>query len=51
MATKARRTKSVPPLLKHLQKHFGSDPGTLPVVERQFGSHDRPNIHLALEQM
>jgi AAA+ superfamily predicted ATPase len=34
-----------------LQKHFGAAPAELPVVEQQFGLHERPNLHLALEEM
>jgi len=45
------RAKRVPPVLQRLRKHFGVDPGTLPVVERQFAPYERPNLHLAIEQM
>src|SRR5437870_4047664 len=46
-----KRTKAAPVLLRRLQKHFAAEPATLPVVEQQFGLHERPNLHLALEEM
>ncbi|MCI0637964.1 MAG: AAA family ATPase [Gemmataceae bacterium] len=46
-----KRPKSAPVLLRRLHKHFSADPAALPVVEQQFGLHDRPNLHLALEEM
>lgn len=33
-----------------LRSHFGKDPSKLPVVEGQFGFHERPNLHLAIER-
>lgn len=52
MPGKARKTRrSAPPLLNRLRKHFGGDPAELPVVELQFQMHDRPNLHLAIEEL
>jgi cell division protease FtsH len=34
-----------------LRKHFGKDPSKLPVVEQMFGFHERPNLHLAVEEL
>jgi cell division protease FtsH len=52
MPTKTRkRVKNIPPLLKRLRKHFAADPAALPVVERQFDAYERPNLHLAIEEM
>ncbi len=51
MAGKARRKQKVRTLLRCLRKHFGCDPAELPVVEQQFGLHERPNLHLAIEEM
>jgi hypothetical protein len=38
-------------MLRLLQKHFGADPSTLPVVEHQVATHNRPNLHLAVEEL
>ena len=46
-----KASSSLPILLRRLRKHFGADPGSLPVVEQQFGLHDRPNLHLAIEEI
>jgi cell division protease FtsH len=52
MANKTRKkAKSSPVLLRRLRKHFDAEPAELPVVEQQFGFHDRPNLHLAIEEM
>lgn len=40
---------SKPVLLRKLERHFGEDPATLPVVEQQFATYERPNLHLAIE--
>src|SRR5687767_2941670 len=34
-----------------LRAHFGKDPSKLPVVETLFGFHERPNLHLALQDL
>ena len=46
-----KKRKNSPVLLRRLCKHFGSDPADLPVVEQQFGLHERPNLHLALAEI
>src|SRR5439155_8407518 len=46
-----KRIKAAPALLRRLQKHFAADPASLPVVEQQFGLHQRPNLHLAIEEL
>jgi hypothetical protein len=46
-----KKRKTTPILLRRLGKHFGSEPSELPVVEQQFGVHERPNLHLAVEEM
>jgi hypothetical protein len=54
MARKPRKkSKPTLALLRRLRKHFGTEPepADLPVVEQQFGLHDRPNLHLAVEEM
>jgi hypothetical protein len=52
MAGKVRKTrKQEPVLLRRLRKHFGTDPGELPVVEQTFSQYERPNLHLAIEEM
>jgi hypothetical protein len=52
MASNTRKKrKATPVLLRRLRKHFGTDPAELPVVEQQFGVHDRPNLHLAISEM
>jgi cell division protease FtsH len=52
MAGKTRKTRrTTSPLLRRLSKHFGCEPADLPVVEQQFGVHERPNLHLAIEEM
>jgi hypothetical protein len=51
MPGKARKKKSTPLLLRRLRKHFGADPADLPVVEHNFDLHERPNLHLAIEEM
>jgi hypothetical protein len=52
MAGKTRKkSKVAPELLRRLRKHFGADPADLPVVEQQFGVYERPNLHLAVEEL
>ena len=46
-----KKRKTVAGLLRRLSKHLGSEPGKLPVVEKQFAPHERPNLHLAIEEM
>src|SRR5687767_435652 len=40
-----------PALLQRLRSHFGSEPAALPVLEQQFAFYERPNLHLALQEM
>jgi hypothetical protein len=40
-----------PVLLQRLRSHFGCDPSALPVVEQQFATYERANLHLALAEM
>lgn len=52
MPGKTRKKRRPTPLLLHrLRKHFDAEPADLPVVEQQFAMHDRPNLHLAIEEM
>jgi hypothetical protein len=34
-----------------LRKHLGADPAELPVLEQQFAMHQRPNLHVAVEEI
>ena len=47
----ASKSKAEPTLLKRLRRHFGCDPAELPVVEQEFAVYERPNLHLALEEV
>jgi cell division protease FtsH len=38
-------------LLQRLERHFRNDPATLPVVEQHFAVYERPNLHLAIEEL
>jgi len=49
--TRRKKSKSDPILFRRLRKHFGCEPADLPVVEQQFGPHERPNLHLAIGEM
>src|SRR5207253_8279130 len=40
-----------PALLRRLRAHFDQEPARLPVLEQQFDLYERPNLHLALEEM
>jgi hypothetical protein len=40
-----------PGLLKRLRSHFGGDPSGLPVLEQHFQFYERPNLHLAVEEV
>jgi cell division protease FtsH len=44
-------TADEPSLLRRLREHFGRDPATLPVVEQHFDFYERPNLHLAIEEI
>jgi cell division protease FtsH len=47
-------TPDAPPesdLLVRLRDHFPTDPARLPVVEQSFQHYERPNLHLAIEEL
>ena len=46
---KRRKTRSV--LLSRLRRRLGVDPAQLPVLEQTFDFYERPNLHLALEEL
>jgi cell division protease FtsH len=46
-----KRRKRAPALLKRLQQHFQRNPAELPVIEQKFEPYERPNLHLAIEEL
>jgi hypothetical protein len=44
-------TESEPGLLTRLRDHFGCEPAHLPVIEQTFALYERPNLHLAIEEV
>src|SRR5687767_5927830 len=46
-----QRTKSKSLLFAKLQKHFGVDPGGLPVLEQTYSFYERANVHLAISEL
>lgn len=46
-----KKRRSAPLLLRRLRKHFDAEPADLPVIEQHFDLHERPNLHLAIEEM
>jgi len=50
-AKSPKNRRSAPLLLRCLAKHFDADPADLPVVLQSFEMHDRPNLHLAIEEL
>jgi hypothetical protein len=40
-----------PVLYARLRDHFGTDPAELPVVAQDFQDYNRPNLHLAVEEV
>ena len=50
-STAKKRQKTAPVLMRLLRKHFDCDPAELPVVEYQLNTVDRPNLHLAIEEL
>src|SRR5216683_5725385 len=46
-----KKRRSAPLLVRRLRKHFDAEPADLPVVEQHFDMHDRPNLHLAIEEI
>jgi hypothetical protein len=51
MPQKKSKSKTDPTLLRRLRKHFGTDPAELPIVEQPFADYERPNLHLALQEL
>jgi cell division protease FtsH len=52
MSGKTRKKRRPGPLLlRRLRKHFDAEPADLPVVQQTFAMHERPNLHLAIEEM
>src|SRR5262245_3528876 len=50
MAKKAKSpAKSA--VVRKLTRHLGTDPAALPVLQQEFATYDRPNLHLAIEEM
>jgi hypothetical protein len=48
----SRKSKRpTPALLRRLVKHFDTDPGKLPVLEQDFAVYERPNLHMAIEEL
>lgn len=47
----AAKTAKRPPLLRRLHSHLKADPAKLQIVRQDFGAYDRPNLHLALEEI
>jgi hypothetical protein len=43
--------KREPSLLQQLSQHFGGPLVSLPVLQRNFEVYERPNVHLAIEQL
>ena len=52
-AKKQKRSKKskTPALFTRLRKHFGTDPAKLPVIEQQFQTYQRANLHLTAEEL
>jgi cell division protease FtsH len=48
---KRKKPAKLPQLLSLLQKHFGTDPSTLPEVEQTFQTYDRANLHITIEEL
>jgi cell division protease FtsH len=47
----ARKAPKKAGLLTRLKKHFGSDPTKNQVVQQHLDFHERPNLHLAIEEL
>lgn len=48
---KVKRSKKRAALLARLRKHLGMDPAKLTVLEQEFAVYERPNLHLAIEEL
>lgn len=54
MATKMAKKRTAPKrsgLLLRLRRHLKTDPAELPVIEQNFAVYERPNLHLAIEEL
>lgn len=49
--TKKKRSAKRCGLQHRLQDHLKIDPALLPVVEQNFATYERPNLHLAIEEL
>jgi AAA+ superfamily predicted ATPase len=48
---KAKGRKKLSGLRQRLRKHLKADPAKLPVLEQEFATYERPNIHLSIENV
>jgi SpoVK/Ycf46/Vps4 family AAA+-type ATPase len=51
MGKKGDGKKKAPALLTRLRQHFGREPAALPVIGQHFEAYQRPNLHLALQEV
>jgi cell division protease FtsH len=49
--TKKKRPAKRFTLLTRLRRHLKRDPAELPVLEQRFDNYERPNLHLAIEEL
>src|SRR5262249_38284511 len=49
--TKPKRAAKPPGLMPRLRLHLKTDPAKLPVLEQTFQMYERPNLHMAIEQL
>jgi hypothetical protein len=49
--SKVKRKPKLHRLMNRLRLHLKTDPSRLPVLEQNFARYERPNLHLALEEM
>jgi hypothetical protein len=47
----SKKTAKRSGLLRRLRRHLGTDPAKLQVLRQDFGDYDRPNLHLAIEEI
>jgi hypothetical protein len=48
---KTKRKQRAAALLAKVRKHLQADPARLPVLEQVFQAYERPNLHLAIEEI
>ena len=48
---KRKRAKAPTNILSRLRRHLKSDPAKLSVLEQTFAAYERPNLHLAVEEI